>query len=174
MTADLVAFLRARLDEDELWATEASRYDPGYFPDYPSVPGGVHWHWVANETDQELAPNPSREVSIGYDAEVEGAVSLRSRETWPSSMGRDLPQFALQTEEVPSAVGGHIIRHDPARALREVEAGRRLLRAHEKWCEGRCEAKYPEGGFDAAHFWNIKARAEVYADHPDYRQEWRP
>lgn len=43
-------------------------------------------------------------------------------------------------------VAAHIARHDPARVLREVEAGRRVLRAHEKWCEGRCEAKYPEGG----------------------------
>ncbi|MEU0952538.1 DUF6221 family protein [Streptomyces niveus] len=53
-------------------------------------------------------------------------------------------------------------------------AGRRLIRAHEKWCEGRCEAKSPKSGFDAAHYWNLKVRAEVYADHPDYRQEWTP
>ncbi|MEV7154882.1 DUF6221 family protein [Streptomyces misionensis] len=68
----------------------------------------------------------------------------------------------------------HIAAHDPARVLREVEAGRRLIRAHAKWCEGRCEAKYPEGGFDAAHYWNIKVRAEVYSDRPGYRPEWRP
>ncbi|MFE7535214.1 DUF6221 family protein [Streptomyces rhizosphaericola] len=68
----------------------------------------------------------------------------------------------------------HIMRQDPARTLREVEAKRRILRAHAKWCEGRCEAKYPEGGFDAAHYWSIKALAAVYADHPDYLQEWRP
>ncbi|MFB7776901.1 DUF6221 family protein [Streptomyces bauhiniae] len=68
----------------------------------------------------------------------------------------------------------HAARHDPARVLREVEAGRRLIRAHDKWCEGRCEAKYPEAGFDAAHYWNLKVRAEVYADRPGYRQEWRP
>ncbi|NEB92421.1 DUF6221 family protein [Streptomyces bauhiniae] len=68
----------------------------------------------------------------------------------------------------------HIAAHDPARVLREVEAGRRLIRAHDKWCEGRCEVKYPEGGFDAAHYWNLKVRAEVYADRPGYREEWRP
>ncbi|CAM5264052.1 DUF6221 family protein [Streptomyces badius] len=71
-------------------------------------------------------------------------------------------------------VRAHAARHDPARTLREVEAKRRILRAHAKWCEGRCEAKYPEGGFDAAHYWSIKALATVYADHPDYQQEWRP
>ncbi|MFP8960017.1 DUF6221 family protein [Streptomyces nanhaiensis] len=71
-------------------------------------------------------------------------------------------------------VGQHIARHDPARVLREVEAGRRLIRAHEKWCEGRCEAKYPNVGPDAAYYWEIKNRAAVYADHPDYREKWRP
>lgn len=73
-----------------------------------------------------------------------------------------------------SGVAEHIARQDPARTLREVEAKRRILRAHEKWCEGRCEAKYPEGGFDAAHYWSIKALAAVYANHPDYLPEWRP
>jgi len=83
-----------------------------------------------------------------------------------------------RAEECASAnwagIAEHIVRHDPARVLREVEATRRLIRAHAKWCEGRCEAKFPEGGFDAAHFWNIKVRAEVYADHPGYRDDWRP
>ncbi|MFE5090618.1 DUF6221 family protein [Streptomyces sp. NPDC056638] len=73
-----------------------------------------------------------------------------------------------------TGIAEHIVRHDPARIMAEVEAKRRILRAHEKWCEGRCEAKYPEGGFDAAHFWSIKSLATVYADHPDYRDTWRP
>ena len=74
----------------------------------------------------------------------------------------------------PEGLAAHIARHDPARVLAEVEAKRRIVRAHAKWCEGRCEAKYPEGGFDAAHYWSIKSLAAAYADHPDYREEWRP
>ncbi|TXJ78600.1 hypothetical protein E2C11_16465 [Streptomyces lavendulae] len=72
------------------------------------------------------------------------------------------------------SVAAHVAAHDPARVLREIDATRRLIRAHAKWCEGRCEAKSPEGGFDAAHYWNIKVRAEVYSDRPGYRAEWRP
>lgn len=73
----------------------------------------------------------------------------------------------------------HIARHDPARVLAEVEAKRGLLRAHEKWCGGRCEQKADPlagGGetFDAAHFWALKVMATVYADHPDYDPAWRP
>lgn len=44
---DLVAWLRAQLDEDEAWARAASAPYP-YADGNPPVPlGGVHWEWVA-------------------------------------------------------------------------------------------------------------------------------
>ncbi|MFI2354696.1 DUF6221 family protein [Streptomyces anulatus] len=122
MTDALVAFLRARLDED--------------------CEGASQWH----------------DLECDFHRQSQGGI---------------LPAIAtaMMLDDVPGAVcdcGG------PARTLREVEAKRRILRAHAKWCEGRCEAKYPEGGFDAAHYWSVKALAAVYADHPDYLAEWRP
>lgn len=75
--------------------------------------------------------------------------------------------------ELAPEVAEHARAHDPARVLREVEAKRRIIRAHAKWCAGQCEAKYPHETFDAAHWWSLKALAEVYADHPDYPEEWR-
>jgi hypothetical protein len=72
------------------------------------------------------------------------------------------------------ALAIHIAAHDPARVLREIDAKRRIIRAHAKWCQGDCEAKYPDGGFDAAHYWSLKALAAVYADRPGYREEWSP
>lgn len=57
--------------------------------------------------------------------------------------------------------------------LAEVEVKRRIMRAHEKWCEGRCEATYPDVGPDAAYYWAMKVHASVYANHPDYLEEWR-
>ncbi|MFG3311847.1 DUF6221 family protein [Streptomyces albidoflavus] len=129
MTANLIAFLRARLDEDEAVARAAS---PGpWRPD--------------EEGDEVLA--------------VDGIVVAEG--------------FALSGRQLRATVD-HIARHDPARVLAEVEAKRRIVQAHAKWCEGRCEAKYPEGGFDAAHYWSVKSLAAVYADHPDYREGWRP
>lgn len=71
----------------------------------------------------------------------------------------------------------HMARHDPARVLVEVEAKRRLLRSHYDY-QGYCPR---------CHDWQnkpvereaypcevVRLLALPYADHPDYRQEWRP
>ncbi|WP_406735364.1 DUF6221 family protein [Streptomyces sp. NBC_01108] len=62
-----------------------------------------------------------------------------------------------------TGIAEHIVRHDPARVLREVEAKRQLLDGHTPdyhWC--------PMGD-------NVlKVLALPHADHPDYRDEWRP
>lgn len=74
----------------------------------------------------------------------------------------------------------HLARHDPARVLREVEAKRRLLAAHDIqrepsdfegrkyvviWC-----ATCGEPGFCLS----VKLLAAPYADHADFRPEWSP
>lgn len=129
----LLAFLRARLSEDEAAARAAG---PGSWQEYGIGSGG--WTVGSAQGDDHFGAETS---SSGPEGQAQAA---------------------------------HIARHDPARVLTEVEAKQRILRAHEKWCEGRCEAKYPEGGFDAAHYWSIKSLAAVYADHPDYDESWRP
>jgi hypothetical protein len=66
----------------------------------------------------------------------------------------------------------HIARHDPARVLAECEAKRRIV-AH--WPD-------PFGNWDhtqasaakAVKDHALRALALPYADHPDYRDEWRP
>jgi hypothetical protein len=57
----------------------------------------------------------------------------------------------------------HIARHDPARVLREVEAKRAIVAAV-------AESPGEATGLGVA----MLHLAAVYADHPDYRQEWRP
>lgn len=175
-TAHLLAladFNDARLDDDELWATEASRRSGEQAPK-----GGVHWHWVTNSNDEEMTPDPSRESIVGEEAEE--AVSLRSREKWPTASGvGDLPQFALYADEVPSPVGGHIIRHDPARVLAEV-AAKRLLISNWRDLILRIDAETDPGkrerlaltrhGLDQVAY----QFAAVHADHPDYQEGWRP
>jgi hypothetical protein len=63
---------------------------------------------------------------------------------------------------MPSHVATHIARHDPARVLREVEAGRKLLRLYQEAAEV-AEPVVVEviGGI-------ICDRAAVYNDHEDY------
>lgn len=61
--------------------------------------------------------------------------------------------------------GAHIARHDPARVLRDVAAKRHLI-DDTHWGGG------PETE-DAYHY-TLSIVATAYADHPDYREEWRP
>lgn len=163
---DLIGFLRERLDEDELWAVEASRRGDG-----PVAEGGVHWRWEDPATDQPVKVNPGEDEFVGGDS---FRVSLRSREEWPTASGLgSLPQFAIpEAEEVPSAVGGHIARHDPSRVLAEVEAKRGILEAHggdlpeqPMFC-GHCEHDTPCP--------TLRFLAAPYSSHPDYRPEWAP
>ena len=73
----------------------------------------------------------------------------------------------------------HIIRHDPARVLVEVEAKRRILddvlptmqadelRIAGEWGVGTDPVR--EASDDL-----LSLLALPYADHPDYREEWKP
>ena len=67
------------------------------------------------------------------------------------------------------ANGRHIARHDPARVLAECEAKRAVVGLHPEmlgWCQGCAHESYPCR--------TLLALALPYADHPDYREEWRP
>ena len=74
--------------------------------------------------------------------------------------------------------GEHIIRWHPARVLAECEAKRRIVERHrgfgfdEEWAPegycGECE------GTLSSPCATLRLLALPYADHPDYREEWRP
>jgi len=61
----------------------------------------------------------------------------------------------------------HIARHDPARVLAECEAKRRIVDSY------RYLTADPELRMQAWTF-ALRCLALPYADHPDYREEWRP
>jgi Family of unknown function (DUF6221) len=70
----------------------------------------------------------------------------------------------------------HIVANDPARVLREVEAKRQLVReistlTEFDWGEpdGSTRSDYVE-----AFRRVLRIHALPYADHPDYREEWKP
>jgi hypothetical protein len=65
----------------------------------------------------------------------------------------------------------HVVRHDPARVLAECDAKRRIV----ELCQ-RLEHKRMND-----NLWNIDEDEEIlaalalpYANHPDYREEWKP
>ncbi len=69
----------------------------------------------------------------------------------------------------------HIARHDPARVLHEIEAKRRILQE-----VTRVEPDAPPGTVGRPEGANVTMVAVLemlalpYADHGDYRAEWRP
>lgn len=126
--SDTVAFLTARLDEDEAVARDATAGP-----------------WSYGEEDQILAAEP-HPASIG---------------DWSSWYVAQTSYDDQSGTVYNSAADGEFIaRFDPARVLIEIAAKRAIIR----WSESHY------GELDEA----VAALAAVYADHPDYRQEWKP
>src|SRR5690606_937807 len=93
---------------------------------------------------------------------------------------------------VDGDVGPHIARHDPARALREIEAKRAVMAEHRphdhrgehgdaifcdacQWDHGDDSPRIdnqPTEGFGQNPCRTLVALASVYADHPDCDPDW--
>lgn len=120
---DIVAFIRARLDDDERIARGATSGGP--------------WrvHGMAVRGLQ----------SDGTDVMV-------IRHTWPQE-------------------AEHIVRHDPARVLREVAAKRRVLARFDR---ARDYAQQTYSAIPALGFYRhlFADLASVWSDHPDYDPSW--
>ena len=76
------------------------------------------------------------------------------------------------------ANGRHMARHDPARTIREAEAGRLLIERYKRACAVReSVVSFTAGqddGYRQACLDSIRDLAAVWSDHPDYRAEWKP
>jgi hypothetical protein len=69
---------------------------------------------------------------------------------------------------------GHIVRHDPARVLREIDAKRRIIAEHalNGWVCSTCDdGAVPPQAFPCP---TLRLLALPYADRSDYREEWAP
>lgn len=86
--------------------------------------------------------------------------------------------FYQMVADVPAGVARHVARHDPARVLAEVDAKRRVLDEYEASAAASGEAD--EDGYEYADGWAFALQRVVqilalpYADHPNYREAWRP
>ena len=173
---DLETQLRAWLDEDEMWAREASRVE-----DNPAPDKGIHWQWVSSDDETvELDTATMAYVDEGC------SISLRSREYFPNQYVSPLPQFAISTaEEVPIAVGGHIVRHDPAAVLADIAGKLALLDWAFKNAEdidgewgcghtvdeirtGRCDGRGLEAAMQV-----LRCVAAGYVERDGFKDTWR-
>jgi hypothetical protein len=133
---DLVAFLRARIDEDEQIARAAT---PGPWRHDPTK----HHHIVGTPLFEEAVFAGERGASAVC---VAGTGETDDRQSM--------------------ADAAHIARHDPARGLREVRAKRGAL--------AMIVHLLADDDTDETARWMLCLLAFPYADHPDYRDEWRP
>ncbi|MFI1161411.1 DUF6221 family protein [Streptomyces sioyaensis] len=149
MTEQLVAFLRARYDEDE----EAAR---------AATPGP--WEWTP---EQDLwDQNGPTLIRAGHDG-YEDRPLTTVLEGW----GHDAWGMHV-TEENQT----HIARHNPARVLAEVEAKRAIVDRYAEVQEMDREDAEPEFAYGRAVGLGqaVRLLALPYQEHPDYRPEWRP
>lgn len=86
--------------------------------------------------------------------------------------------FALDPHGLSVNGGEHVVRHDPARVLRDVEANRKVIELYEyaeaAWFADRDKPSPPTvhlGGWTIAKA-ALMALAGSWSDHPDYRSEW--
>lgn len=146
MTAQTITeFIAARLDDDEAYARNAFRPHGDEGPK-----NGPEWREIWSGT---VECGPGGEHIATFDSQL-------SR---------------------------HIERHDPARVLREVAAKRAILKQYQAALTANQIGTRPGG----IHSISSRIRAEdeaaldvlsravahlaaAYADHPDYREEWRP
>ena len=71
-------------------------------------------------------------------------------------------EFPFEWDDLPDDAFTHIMRHDPARVLREVKAGRAILAMY---ADGLAYDDYAVGRV-------IRVLVAVYSDHPDYDEKW--
>lgn len=142
---ELVEWVRAQLDEDERLARRAAELC-GCHP--PAL------SWSFRDGDE---PGDGR-ILVVDDPHPDLKRKIGRR--WNSSYE------GLHMAE-------HIVRHDPARVLREIDAKRRILAEHalNGWVCTTCDNGEVEQVFPCP---TLRLLALPYADQPGYREEWRP
>lgn len=160
MTAvDVVAFIRARLDEDEQVALAACgwrRY-------------GESGEWTYDRDRFAVSDEQGRSIAAQKVWEIVGGVP--------------------RLDSLFDVDGTHIARHDPARVLREVEAMRRIVETYRDERVRRDimqadDARAVEDEDQVIRRRSSAARcrgleiavqllAEQWSDHPEYQENWK-
>lgn len=145
---DLRAFIEARLAEDERAA---------------SIDGPSPRPWVA-VTDADGGPC----VRTGTDEEPEWQREV-NHQVWHCD---DEADGCPEQARMWIAEAEHIVRHDPARVLREVAYKRRIFARHAPVVDGTQSSWAWFQGSESASEEALRELAMVWSDHPDYRTEW--
>ena len=168
MSMTITDFLLARIAEDETVARAAVRGDD-------SERWNAERDWTGSSDEWTLASASTRTIfrcckeGRNLDAEVRRANEAlaplgMSEAPIPGieNLHGDGRGIGVATEQEVR----HIARHDPARVLAECEAKRRIVELFP-------DAAQDGDGWNDAGYSVLRDLAAVYADHPDYREEWR-
>lgn len=156
MTDDLIAFLRARLDEDEASARAATETSASATWRYRDGADHVSSVEVNEHTPENAAP--------------------WVREAWSPILTEANSYIGDHLDE---RMGTFVARNDPERALREAETKRRLVDLHHDIEDVQemldlCAVCEPTGKYPEYPCQTIQLLALPYVDHSDYRAEWKP
>jgi hypothetical protein len=167
------AFLKARLDEAEAVAKEASGGtvvgEPG---NWKPAPGGDEWEVNADLVDGDYGRDGDLEVLVALRRGLPRPPDVRGG-YWGSvvSWHRDL---ADRDAWVPEAQFRHMALHDPASVLAEVWVWRNLLLKYA--IPPGTDAVYGgterETGYRLALAGALSAKLATYAAHPEYQPGW--
>jgi hypothetical protein len=177
MTLSIVDFIEARIREDEKWARLVS--EPPSELD-PEPADGVHWDWVVfvrSDYEPLDMPDPFSKEANGMLTETGTLAWLSTVEKYHLVEGDD-PAPGIYSDGIHNMEGpaaAHIVRHDPARVLREVAAKRHIMERHcastppyVQYCQGCSEESLLE---DCPE---LQDMAFVWNEHEDWNQEWCP
>lgn len=142
---DIIAFLSARTDWAETVALAAQESDPA--------------PWSANVSTSASGT----EKRSGHGAGL--VIASDDTALW------DCEGSSMLCMTVPTAT--HVAYHDPARALREVAAGRALLREIEAITIRQPDGALGEGFLDRPAGRLLRAMASAHSAHPDYNPAWK-
>lgn len=153
----ITEFLLARIDEDETRAQFAHQGDWEFSVEPIRAQSGIRWARI--DTDIKTDGKYTSMTPV-----VGGVCDLPD----------EVPIEALPSPFTPlnSMDGLHIARWGPPRALAECKAKRSILDDHST-PEGTCPTCDPERS-EHNPCTVLCHLAAVYADHPDYQEEWRP
>jgi hypothetical protein len=184
VTDDLVAFLRARLEEDERIAVAASGGIVAV-SQWSGRPEEWRWECCTDDTplDVDLAIAGGEET---LDHADHYRVGLRSVQQYPTTSVGPLSHLVIDGEEVRPQDARHVARYDPARVLREVEAKRAIVADYQKTkaivdaVSRKLAAGTPLTPGDGRDYGDgcrelcalrgtLDHLAAVYSDHADYR-----
>lgn len=122
--------------------------------------------WLGGQLDEEA--DAARRAFSGQMDPENGWLALRPEWQQHTTIA---PHVGMIHEAVQA---DHVVRWNPARVLREVEAKRQALAHYERIRQHTRQGDEAYVLAEGAVSKQIQIMATAYADRPGYREEWRP